>query len=154
MTVNPFPAVAVRCTMAPMTYQRRFTIATRGRGTYEITREIRDLVRAAGIECGLCHVFVHHTSASLLLCENADSSVRLDLERYLGRLVPDGDPMFEHTLEGPDDMSAHIRSILTNMDLTLPVTGGDCALGTWQGVYLYEHRAHPHRREVTVTVRD
>jgi secondary thiamine-phosphate synthase enzyme len=99
-------------------------------------------------------VFVHHTSASLILCENADPTVRHDLETFLVRLVPDGAPMFEHQDEGPDDMPAHVRSILTNMDLTLPVTDGRCALGTWQGVYLYEHRTQPHNRRVTVTVRD
>jgi secondary thiamine-phosphate synthase enzyme len=101
---------------------------------------------------GLCHVFVHHTSASLILCENADPTVRRDLEAFLARLVPDGDPLFEHTDEGMDDMPAHIRAILTKMDLSIPVTGGRCALGTWQGIYLYEHRTHAHRRRVTVTV--
>lgn len=137
-----------------MTHQESFSVGTRGRGTYDITREIARIVNAAGIGTGLCHVFVHHTSASLILCENADPTVRSDLERYLGRLIPDGDPLFQHADEGPDDMPAHIRAILTKMDLTLPVTGGLCALGTWQGVYLYEHRTHPHRRQVTVTVRD
>jgi secondary thiamine-phosphate synthase enzyme len=135
-----------------MTYQKSFTIATRGRGTYPVTHEVCDIVSAAGIERGLCHVFVHHTSASLILCENADPEVRRDLERFLRRLVPDGDALFEHVQEGPDDMSAHVRSILTKMDLTLPVTEGRCALGTWQGIYLYEHRTAGQRRSVTVTV--
>lgn len=125
-----------------------------GRGTYNITQEIQHAVQAAGIDCGLAHIFVHHTSASLVLCENADPTVRSDLETFLEQLVPDGDPLFEHQAEGPDDMPAHIRAILTNMDLTLPVTNGRCALGTWQGVYLYEHRTRPHQRRVTVTVRD
>ena len=137
-----------------MTHQDGFNVATRGRGTHDITAAIDRIVRAAGIDLGLCHVFVHHTSASLILCENADPTVRSDLERYLARLVPDGDPLFDHTQEGPDDMPAHVRAILTKMDLTLPVTGGRCALGTWQGIYLYEHRARPHQRRVTVTVRD
>jgi secondary thiamine-phosphate synthase enzyme len=95
---------------------------------------------------------VHHTSASLILCENADPTVRRDLEAFLSRQVADGDPLYDHTQEGPDDMPAHIRSILTNMDLTIPVTAGRCALGTWQGIYLYEHRTHAHHRQVTVTV--
>jgi len=137
-----------------MIHQDILSVATRGRGTYEISRQVREVVEASNIEVGLCHVFVHHTSASLVLCENADPSVRTDLERFLARLVKDGDPMFSHDAEGPDDMPAHIRSILTNMDLTLPVTNGKCALGTWQGIYLYEHRTHPHQRRITVTIRD
>jgi secondary thiamine-phosphate synthase enzyme len=135
-----------------MTRQQTFSIDTRGRGSYEITREVQRLVTETGIRTGLCHVFVHHTSASLMLCENADPTVRQDLERFMLRLVPDGDPMFRHDDEGADDMPAHVRSILTNMDLTLPVSAGRAALGTWQGVYLWEHRTHAHRRRVTVTV--
>ena len=135
-----------------MVHQDAFTLATQGRGTYEISRRVRDTVASAGIVTGLCHVFVHHTSASLILCENADPTVRDDLEGFLSRLVRDGDPAFRHQDEGPDDMPAHIRSILTNMDLTLPVSDGRCGLGTWQGIYLYEHRSHPHRRRVTITV--
>ena len=137
-----------------MTYQETIQRATRGRGTYEITADVQTVVRAAGIETGLCHVFVQHTSASLIVCENADPTVRNDLERFISRLAPDGDPIYEHTLEGPDDMPAHVRSILTNMDLTVPVSNGRCALGTWQGIYLYEHRHHAQRRRVVVTVRD
>jgi secondary thiamine-phosphate synthase enzyme len=135
-----------------MIAQQRFDLATRGRGTYEITRQVEGIVRDAGIKTGLCHVFVHHTSASLILCENADPTVRRDLEAFIARLIPDGDPLFEHTAEGPDDMPAHIRSILTDVSLTLPVSGGRCALGTWQGIYLYEHRSQGHRRDITVTV--
>jgi secondary thiamine-phosphate synthase enzyme len=134
------------------TSQAGFEVATRGRGTTNITREVQEAVRASGIRTGLCHVFVQHTSASLILCENADPTVRRDLEAFLSRLVPDGDPLFDHTAEGPDDMPAHVRAILTKMDLTLPVSAGRCALGTWQGVFLYEHRAHGHRRTVVVTV--
>ncbi len=137
-----------------MIHQETLQQATRGRGTYDITAEVQAVVRAAGIETGLCHVFVQHTSASLIVCENADPTVRSDLERFITRLAPDGDAIYEHTLEGPDDMPAHVRSILTNMDLTVPVSKGRCALGTWQGIYLYEHRHHAQRRRVVVTVRD
>ncbi len=135
-----------------MIHQDVVTVATHGRGTYQISRQIGEIVTAAKIETGLCHIFVHHTSASLVLCENADPSVRSDLEGFLARLVKDGDPAFRHDAEGPDDMPAHIRSILTGNDLTLPVTDGRCALGTWQGIYLYEHRTRAHRRRITVTV--
>jgi secondary thiamine-phosphate synthase enzyme len=135
-----------------MIAQKRLTIATRGRGTYDITRDVEQAVRESGLSTGICHVFVHHTSASLILCENADPTVRRDLEAFMSRLAPDGDPLFDHTQEGPDDMPAHVRAILTKMDLTLPVSGGRCALGTWQGIYLYEHRTHGHRRQVTVTL--
>lgn len=134
------------------TFQQQIEIRTSGRGTYEISQEVKAVVAEAAIQTGLCHLFVHHTSASLALCENADPSVRRDLERFMLRLVPDGDPAYEHSMEGPDDMPAHIRSILTKMDLTLPVSGGRCALGTWQGIYLWEHRTHPHRRQVTITL--
>jgi secondary thiamine-phosphate synthase enzyme len=129
-----------------------FTLRTPGRGTYEITDRVRQAVRDSGVRRGLCHVFIPHTSASLIVCENADSSVRRDLERFFARLVPDGDPIYSHTLEGPDDMPAHIRTILTQNSLTLPIRDGDCDLGTWQGLYVWEHRSHPHQRRVTITV--
>ncbi len=129
-----------------------FRISTTGRGTYEITDRVDGIVRESGVTSGLCIVFVHHTSASIILCENADSSVRSDLERYFARLVPDGDPVFRHTAEGADDMPAHVRSILTQNSLTVPVAGGRCDLGTWQGLYLWEHRTAPHSRRVTVSV--
>jgi secondary thiamine-phosphate synthase enzyme len=135
-----------------MIVQKRLTIATRGRGTYDITRDVGQAVRESGLSSGICHVFVHHTSASLILCENADPTVRRDLEAFLARLAPDGDSLFHHTQEGPDDMPAHVRAILTKMDLTLPVSGGCCALGAWQGIYLYEHRTQAHHRQVTVTL--
>ena len=135
-----------------MITQKRLTVATRGRGTYNISRDVEQAVRESGLATGICHVFVQHTSASLILCENADPTVRRDLDAFMARLVPDGDALFDHTHEGPDDMPAHVRAILTKMDLTLPVSGGRCALGTWQGIYLYEHRTHAHRRQVTVTV--
>jgi secondary thiamine-phosphate synthase enzyme len=133
-------------------FQNRLTIRTGGRGTTHVTDTIQACVRDSGVRTGLCHLFLHHTSASLVLCENADPDVRTDLERYMARLVPDGDALFEHTAEGPDDMPAHIRNIMTGSDLTLPVAAGQCDLGTWQGVYLWEHRTAGHRRTLTVTV--
>ena len=135
-----------------MQHVEALRVATDGRGTYDITREVQAAVRRSGAGVGLCHVFVHHTSASLILCENADPDVRRDLETFLIRLVPDGDRMFAHTCEGPDDMPAHVRTILTDVSLTLPVRGARADLGTWQGIYLYEHRHAAHRRRVTVTV--
>jgi len=142
------------CDDKGMAYQSTLTYSCRGRGTLEITADIAAIVAETGVETGLCHVFCRHTSASLMICENADPAVREDLERWLGRAVPDGDTIFAHDTEGPDDMPAHVRSILTGMDLTLPVTAGALNLGTWQGIYLYEHRTAEHRREVVVTVRD
>lgn len=135
-----------------MAFRRSFEVATRGRGTHDITREVQEAVAASGAPDGLAHVFVHHTSASVILCENADPSVRGDLESYFARLVPDGDPIFRHDAEGDDDMPAHVRTILTASAVTVPVAGGRADLGTWQGIYLWEHRAAPHRRRVTVTV--
>jgi len=132
--------------------QREIRIDTRGRGTYDLTADVQKAVRESGIAQGLCHVFICHTSASLMLCENADPAVMRDLETFMANIVPDGDPMFTHRDEGPDDMPAHVRSILTQSDLNLPVRDGRCALGTWQGVYLWEHRRHPHARRVIVTV--
>ena len=127
-------------------------VATRGRGSYEITREVQDIVAASGVRAGIAQVFVHHTSASLMLCENADADVRRDLETFMARIAPDGDPDFVHTAEGPDDMPAHVRSVITQSGLHIPVRGGRCDLGTWQGVYLWEHRVAGHRRRLTVTV--
>jgi len=132
--------------------QHELTIATRGRGTYDLSAGVQSVVRDTGIAAGLCHVFIRHTSASLMLCENADPSVMKDLEAFMSRLVPDGDSLFTHTAEGPDDMPAHVRSILTQSDLNLPVRDGQCALGTWQGIYLWEHRYAAHTRRVIVTV--
>ena len=135
-----------------MIIQHELRVTTEGRGTYDISDDVQCVVRDAGVRSGLCHVFICHTSASLMLCENADPSVMRDLETFMSRQVPDGDPMFTHTSEGPDDMPAHIRSILTQSDLNLPVRDGRCALGTWQGVYLWEHRRAPHTRRVILTV--
>lgn len=135
-----------------MIHQQTLTFQTRGRGTIEITGEVERVVADSGVRTGLCNVFIKHTSASLIICENADPSVRQDLERFAARLVPDGDPLFHHTMEGPDDMPAHVRSILTQSALTIPISQGTPALGTWQGVFLWEHRTDPHRRSVVVTV--
>ncbi|MCH8277881.1 MAG: YjbQ family protein [Proteobacteria bacterium] len=135
-----------------MISQEELVVATQGRGTYDLSARVQDVVAASGIKMGMCHVFIRHTSASLMLCENADPSVRVDLETFMSKQVPDGDPMFTHTAEGPDDMPAHVRSILTQSDLNLPVSAGQCALGTWQGIYLWEHRHAPHTRHVVVTV--
>ena len=135
-----------------MVYQHVLQVDTAGRGSYLITDVIQQQVRKSGISTGLCHVFLRHTSASLMLCENADPDVRSDLERFMQRLVPDGDAQFTHTAEGPDDMAAHIRNILTHSELTLPVSNGRCAAGTWQGLYLWEHRHAGHRRQITLTV--
>ena len=135
-----------------MIAQSEIRVDTRGRGTYELSRDVQSAVRESGIKAGLCHVFICHTSASLMLCENADPSVMRDLEAFMSRQVPDGDPMFTHTAEGPDDMPAHVRSILTQSDLNIPIRDGRCALGTWQGIYLWEHRRAPHSRRVIVTV--
>ena len=137
-----------------MIHQQTLCHRTRGRGTYNITRQVCEVVEKAGIETGLCHLFVQHTSASLIICENADPTVRTDLERFMSRLVPDGDPMYQHIMEGPDDMPAHVRTILTKMEMTLPVGAGRCALGTWQGIFLYEHRHQAQERRVVITVRD
>ena len=135
-----------------MFHAESFSVDTRGRGTAEITDRVDRAVAASGIERGLCTVFIHHTSASLILCENADPSVRSDLERAFARFAPDGDPLFRHDAEGPDDMPAHVRSILTGASISIPIAGARLDLGTWQGVFLWEHRADPHRRRVTVSV--
>ena len=137
-----------------MSHREKLAVQTRGRGTYEITDEVQRAVRESGVDEGLCTVFVHHTSASLIICENADPSVRRDLDAFFLRLVPDGDRLFTHTAEGPDDMPSHVRSILTQASIGIPVEAGRADLGTWQGVYLYEHRTHGHRRRVTVVVSD
>lgn len=123
---------------------------TRGRGFLEITRAVGDWVTASSIERGLLTLFVRHTSASLLIQENADPDVRGDLERFFARLVPDGDTLFRHRDEGPDDMPAHVRAALTAVQLSIPVARGRLVLGTWQGIYLWEHRRRPHQREVAL----
>jgi secondary thiamine-phosphate synthase enzyme len=127
---------------------QEFVVATRGRGLFELTEQVTSWIRGTGIREGLLTLHVRHTSASLVIQENADPEVRRDLERFFTRLVPPGDPLFHHTSEGPDDMPAHVRTALTSTSLSIPVTGGRAALGTWQGIYLYEHRDAPHRRRV------
>ncbi len=148
---QPVPVMGV-CKGGVMVFQDDLIVTTRGRGTHQITSEVQERVRRSAIGTGICNIFLHHTSASLILCENADPDVRSDLERYMADLVPDGDPRFEHAMEGPDDMPAHIRTILSGCDMTLPVTGNCCDLGTWQGVYLWEHRTSGNRRRLTLTV--
>ena len=135
-----------------MIEQKTLEFRTRGRGTTEVTAEVARAVAASGIRKGLCTVFLQHTSASLILCENADPDVRRDLETLLARLAPDADPAYVHDAEGPDDMAAHARSILTSNSLTIPVADGRLLLGTWQGLYLWEHRHAPHSRSIVVTV--
>ncbi len=127
---------------------REFLVRTRGRGFYEITTTVTDWVRESRISTGLLTLHLRHTSASLLIQENADPGVRVDFERFFARLVPDGDPLFEHTAEGEDDMPAHIRTALTAVNLSLPIVEGRAALGTWQGIYVWEHRQIPHTRRV------
>lgn len=133
-------------------HQTELTIETAGRDTLDITDRIEREVAASGIETGLCHLFLKHTSASLLINENADPDVRRDLETFFADLVPDGDDRFRHRAEGDDDMAAHVRLALTHSDLTVPVNKGRLALGTWQGIFLWEHRYRPHRRHIVVTV--
>ncbi len=135
-----------------MAFQQTLAFTSRGRGTRDITGEVDEVVRASAIECGIANVCVQHTSASLTVTENADPDVRRDLETILARLAPDGDPAYRHDLEGDDDMAAHARSVLTDVSLTLPVANGRLLLGTWQGVFLWEHRSRPQTRRVVVTV--
>lgn len=132
--------------------QHNFTVATQGRGSYAIDNEINRCIQQSEMESGLIHCFIHHTSASLMICENADPAVRHDLETFMADLVPDGDSRFIHQDEGPDDMPAHIRSILTQPELSVPVMMGKLALGTWQSIYLWEHRTAPHQRKLTVSL--
>ncbi len=127
-------------------------VRTPGRGLVELTERIAQAVREAGVSDGLCNVFVPHTSASLLPGENWDPSVRRDLEAFMSRLAPDGDPAYEHDEEGPDDMPSHIRAMLTQSSVVVPVTRGKLELGTWQGIFLWEHRTSPHERRVIITV--
>ncbi len=133
-------------------HAERLELKTSGRSTQDITAQVQAVVRRSEADSGLCNVFVHHTSASVILCENADPQVRDDLEAFASRLVPDGDPLFRHTAEGPDDMPAHVRTVLTQSSLNIPVVDGRAALGTWQGLYLWEHRAEPHRRVITISI--
>ncbi len=129
-----------------------FTIRTRGAGTYEVTRQLREIAARAGVREGLLHVFVRHTSASLVIYENAAPEARDDLHEFFGRLVPENEDYYTHNDEGPDDLPSHLRMALTRTSETIPVRAGSLALGTWQGVFLFEHRRAPHSRELAVTV--
>ena len=132
--------------------QEGFVVHTRGRSFSEIGSQVDDVVSNSRVQVGIANIFTAHTSCSLLISENADPTVRDDMERWFARVIPDGDAIFEHDAEGPDDMPAHIRSVLTGVSLGVPVHGGKLMLGTWQGIYLWEHRLDPHQRKVSVTV--
>ena len=132
-------------------FQKRWSIRTAGRGLVDITRAIRARLSESQVRVGQCTIFLEHTSASLLITENADPTVKEDLERVFGRLAPDGDPIYQHDAEGPDDMAAHIRTALTQNSLVIPIIDGRLGLGTWQGICLWEHRYNPHIRWVSVT---
>lgn len=135
-----------------MIVQKTILIQTEGRGCIEITPKVVRFLSKSRVESGLCNIFVKHTSASLIICENADPSVLTDLETFTAHIIPDGDPMFSHVLEGPDDMPAHIRSVFTHTSLTLPIVAGELAFGTWQGIFLWEHRLKACQRSLIVTV--
>ena len=135
-----------------MIHQQTLTFHTRGRGTTNITDKVSKIVAESGIRNGVCTVFLQHTSASLILCENADPDVRRDLETVMSRLAPDGDPAYRHDTEGDDDMASHARSILTSNSLTIPIANGELLLGTWQGIFLWEHRHAAQTRQLVVTV--
>jgi secondary thiamine-phosphate synthase enzyme len=135
-----------------MEAQHEIAVATRGKGLYDFTAQLLDVVAKSGVELGVVHVFIRHTSASLLVQENADPEVLRDLERFFARLVPDGEPLFRHVEEGPDDMPAHVRAALTQTTLTIPVRDGRPCLGIWQGAYVYEHRNRPHERKLVIHV--
>lgn len=135
-----------------MAEQQRLIVSTRGRGSIEITDDIAAVVRSARREAGVAHIFVRHTSCGLAITENVDASVRRDLEMLMQRWAPDGDPDYRHDMEGDDDMAAHARSLLTGVSLTVPFANGRLLLGTWQGIYLFEHRNHGHSREIVVTL--
>jgi secondary thiamine-phosphate synthase enzyme len=135
-----------------MNRQSILAFSTSGRGTRNITNEIKQAVAASGVQTGIAHIFVQHTSCSLTITENADADVRRDLETILSRVAPDGDSAYRHDLEGPDDMAAHARSVLTDSSLTVPVGAGRLLLGTWQGIFLWEHRTEAQQRQVVVTV--
>ena len=135
-------------------YQEELVINTSGRGLFNITATVKKYIAQTKAINGLCHVFIHHTSASLIICENADKNVQQDLEKFMARLIPDGDALFKHIEEGPDDMPSHIRSILTQSALVIPIKNKELNLGTWQGIFLWEHRIAPHQRKITITVQD
>ncbi|MEY2560794.1 MAG: hypothetical protein QOG51_1209 [Verrucomicrobiota bacterium] len=138
--------------MSTRVQTERLTVPTKGKGTYEITDQIQEIVAGSGIAVGIVTIFVQHTSCSLVIMENADPTARRDLEEFFDRLVPENAPYFEHDSEGPDDMPSHIRMVLTRTSEVIPVADSRMQLGTWQGIFLFEHRRAPHRRNVVVTV--
>ncbi len=135
-----------------MLHQQTLHFSTTRRGTYNITQQITDAIGESGIKDGICHIFLQHTSASLILCENADRMVREDLDAYMAKLVKDGDSAYQHKDEGADDMAAHIRTVLTQSSLSIPVHKGRCNLGIWQGIFLWEHRTQAHKRNIALTI--
>jgi len=147
---NDAPACFCKSMLRQVTHE--FAVSTRGRGLYEITRPVAAWVQEHRIITGVLTLHLRHTSASLLIQENADPDVRLDLESFFARLVPDGDPLFQHTSEGDDDMPAHVRTALTAVNLSIPIVASHLALGTWQGIYVWEHRARPHTRHVAAHI--
>lgn len=132
--------------------QDKFEVITEERGLINITNEVAKHVHTADLNIGICHLFLQHTSASLILCENADPLVERDLEAFMQHLIPDGDPLFQHIYEGPDDMPSHVRSVLTTNFLSVPITNKKLGLGTWQGIYLWEHRFAGHKRKLMLTI--
>jgi secondary thiamine-phosphate synthase enzyme len=135
-----------------MVHQKQLRFSTKGRGTYNISQQVDEVISKSGIKTGICQIFIHHTSASLILCENAAPEVQADLETFMKHLIPDGDSMFKHNDEGDDDMPAHLRTVLTGSSLSIPIEDGKECLGTWQGIFLWEHRTSSFKRNITVTV--
>jgi len=135
-----------------MISQEILSFRTNGRGTTNISKQLNEIVSASAIKMGIANIFIQHTSASLILCENADPTVRRDLEAFMSRVTPDGDPLYQHIDEGPDDMSAHVRTILTDSSLSIPFRTGQLLLGTWQGIFLWEHRTQPHNRQIIISL--
>lgn len=135
-----------------MFQQTILSVLTAGRGTQNITASVEKSLTASDVGTGLCHLFVRHTSCALMICENASPEVRMDIEDWFARTTPDADPRYRHDDEGPDDMAAHLRTMLTEVSLTIPIVAGRLGLGVWQGIYLYEHRTGSHRRDIVVTV--
>jgi secondary thiamine-phosphate synthase enzyme len=135
-----------------MIFQEQFQITTRGRGFYNLDNHAKEMISKSGAACGICHLYIQHTSASLIISENADKTVLTDLENFMTRLIPDGDPLFKHVAEGIDDMPAHVRSLLTQTAVSIPIIHHQLGLGTWQGVFLWEHRLQAHRRQIVATI--
>lgn len=135
-----------------MIFQQTLNFHTEGRGSVNISSQLNAIVSTSGISTGIANIFVRHTSASLILCENADPTVRRDLEAFMSKVTPDGDPLYQHTDEGPDDMSAHVRTVLTDSSLSIPFTNGQFLLGTWQGIFLWEHRTQAQNRQIIISL--